>query len=203
MKLKVNHIPIFPSVLTQVIFDDFNLIKSDLIKWIYEYQKTSPGVKASNFGGWQSESNFYKDKSFKLFYNNLMESIKSSLPYKKRFTLQNMWININRTGHRNEFHNHPGAMLSGVFWVQSNPDSGNIVLQSPFLYTQESLFFYKHETLNHLHYNSYFSIVPKEGTAIIFPSELYHYVQPNQSPQDRISISFNLTIHGDFYGEPT
>ena len=65
MKLKVNHIPIFPSVLTQVIFDDFNLIKSDLIKWIYEYQKTSPGVKASNFGGWQSESNFYKDKIYK------------------------------------------------------------------------------------------------------------------------------------------
>lgn len=202
MKVKVNHIPIFPCVITELKFDNFNLIRHKIIQWIYEYKKVNSGVKVSNCGGWQSESNFYKDVSFKPFYTYLIETIKSSLPYKKRFTLQNMWININGTGHRNEFHNHPGAMLSGVFWIQSNSDSGSLVLQSPFLYTQESLFFYKNQNLHNINYDGYFSISPKEGTAVIFPSELYHCVEVNRSNQDRISISFNLTIHGDFYGEP-
>jgi len=203
MKLKINHIPIFPCILTEVEFSNFNLIKSDLIDWIYHYKKTNLGVQKSNCGGWQSKDDFYKDISFKPFYSYLIESIKSSLPYKKRFTLQNMWININGNGDRNEFHNHPGAMLSGVFWIQSNLNSGNIGLQSPLLFTQESLFFYRNEILNQFNFDGFFGMEPKEGTAIIFPSELYHYVSSNQSTQDRISISFNFTINQNFYGEPT
>ena len=34
----------------------------------------------------------------------------------------NMWANINRSGHGNEFHSHPGAYWSGVYYV----DDGGI-----------------------------------------------------------------------------
>src|SRR5258708_6272163 len=29
----------------------------------------------------------------------------------------NMWANINRSGHGNEFHSHPGSFWSGVYYV--------------------------------------------------------------------------------------
>ena len=34
----------------------------------------------------------------------------------------NMWANVNRSGHGNEFHSHPGAFWSGVYYV----DDGGI-----------------------------------------------------------------------------
>ena len=34
----------------------------------------------------------------------------------------NMWANINKSGHGNEFHSHPGSFWSGVYYV----DDGGI-----------------------------------------------------------------------------
>ena len=36
------------------------------------------------------------------------------------------------------------------------------------------------------------SINPQEGLLVLFPSYIEHFVEPNQSSEDRISISFNL-----------
>ena len=35
---------------------------------------------------------------------------------------------------------------------------------------------------------------PKEGSMLVFPSYLEHMVKPNESDEDRISVSFNLDI---------
>jgi uncharacterized protein (TIGR02466 family) len=35
---------------------------------------------------------------------------------------------------------------------------------------------------------------PLEGRMLIFPSYLAHQVEPNESDEDRISVSFNLSI---------
>ena len=53
-------------------------------------------------------------------------------PYPGHFAVTwigNMWANINRTGHGNEFHSRPGAYWSGVYYVDdggigTNPSLG-------------------------------------------------------------------------------
>ena len=39
-----------------------------------------------------------------------------------------------------------------------------------------------------------FSIEPKEGLLVLFPSYLYHSVDLNRSGEERIVISFNINL---------
>jgi uncharacterized protein (TIGR02466 family) len=41
---------------------------------------------------------------------------------------------------------------------------------------------------------SIWSILPEAGKLIIFPAWLEHYVEPNTSTEERISIAFNINI---------
>ena len=50
------------------------------------------------------------------------------------------------------------------------------------------------EAIDGLHtFNSYYRI-PEEGVVLLFPSHLLHRVELNESNEDRISISFNLSF---------
>ena len=40
------------------------------------------------------------------------------------------------------------------------------------------------------------TIVPQEGDVLFFPGWLKHWVSPNTTELDRISISFNMSIRG-------
>ena len=40
----------------------------------------------------------------------------------------NMWANINRSGHANEFHSHPGSFWSAVYYVDDGGIPGNPAL---------------------------------------------------------------------------
>jgi hypothetical protein len=77
-----------------------------------------------------------------------------------------------------------GAEISGVFYVKvPEGDSGRLVLVDPR--TRVNMSEKRLRSLN-------FPIDPKEGTFVLFPSWLEHYVEPNKSDDIRISISFNL-----------
>ena len=77
-----------------------------------------------------------------------------------------------------------GAEISGVFYVKvPEGDSGRLVLVDPR--TRVNMSEKRLRSLN-------FPIDPKEGTFVLFPSWLEHYVEPNKSDGIRISMSFNL-----------
>ena len=42
-------------------------------------------------------------------------------------------------------------------------------------------------------YNTYF-FTPTEGRILVFPAHLNHRVSPNESHEDRISVSFNIRL---------
>ena len=41
-----------------------------------------------------------------------------------------------------------------------------------------------------------YALFPGEGAMVLFPSSLYHCVEPNKSNEDRISVSFNVEVGG-------
>src|SRR5260370_27915096 len=53
----------------------------------------------------------------------------------------NMWANVNRSGHGNEFHSHPGGYLSGGYYVDHGrlPDQPPPGAEPEFLYPRGPL----------------------------------------------------------------
>lgn len=194
--MDVIHRALFPSIVSEVECDYFKLIQPNLIEWIYEYQKTTDGVVFSNRGGWQSPSDFYLNESFFEFSDYILQNaLKGLTHYNVDFKINNMWININKKGNYNDMHNHPLCNLSGVFWVKTPENCGTLFFQSPNTFAQCLLL--KHvnpEVAETQNYYNIFKITPKEGTMILFPPDLYHGVDQNESDEDRISIAFNLDI---------
>ena len=191
---------IFPTVIHTIDIAAFKTVQKDLIKHVYnEKKKDSKGRQISNVGGWQSGAKSFKEPNLlskliqlevgKYFHANkiLKDTIK--------LTFDNYWININRKGDFNTKHIHQHGHLSGVLYLKVPKDSGNIGFDSPHSFT--------HAGENDAYSDNireacctypFFGFAPKAGNILMFPSSLYHAVEPSRSEEDRISASFNLHL---------
>jgi uncharacterized protein (TIGR02466 family) len=105
--------------------------------------------------------------------------------------LGNMWANINPPGGYNQSHIHPNSLFSGAYYVKSQPNSGRLSVIDPRPGVQQCMPPRKKEKLpRELWRETYYDAVP--GRLIMFPSWLWHKVEPNQSNDIRISVSFNF-----------
>ena len=91
----------------------------------------------------------------------------------------------------NLIHTHPNSYLSAAYYVKAPENCGNIHFYEP----NEVKKFHTPpiEKMTELSSNG-FSIKPEEGNLLIFPSYLYHDVGKSLSDDDRIVISFNVSI---------
>ena len=103
----------------------------------------------------------------------------------------NGWINVNPPGGYIGPHTHPHALLSGSYYVDvgdGDDEGGEIefvsshtpshmggLIKSPMLLDKRRL-------------------KPKAGSILLFLSNQLHWVLPNRTDKDRVSIAFNLTI---------
>jgi uncharacterized protein (TIGR02466 family) len=104
-----------------------------------------------------------------------------------------MWININPPGGMSRLHKHVDNILSGVFYIQCPKDCGDIVFPNP---VSNASYHFHHKNLKEYNQNnsSFCNQVPQPGKMITFPSYAEHYVEPNLSNKDRVSISFNTKL---------
>ena len=156
-----------------------------------EHQK---GRKNSNKGGFQSKNLDLKEEIIQSLIKNIENNanifFKNVFKLNKKLTLRNMWLNINYYKDYNINHVHNFSILSGVFYIKTLENSGNLIFKRNHAleYCIDNDF---------LEYNSFnstiWNIPSKENTLYLFPSWYEHYVEPNLSKEERISISFNLT----------
>ena len=160
-------------------------------------KKDKKGRAVSNRGGWQSqlfvEPNKYNKEIFKTITKSVSEVMKV-LNFNKNLKLDGYWYNINKKCSFNKPHAHAGndTVISGVLYIKTPKDCGNIVFNrndplSPLLYDSNVNDYNEYTSSN-------FTIIPKEKRFVLFPSSLKHYVEPNLSNQERISISFNYVF---------
>ena len=162
---------------------------------IIQWSQTDPkGHKRTNVNGWHSTTEMNKKHEYdpltkEIF--NMQEEIyqKESLDFKP--VLGNMWANINYPGGFNRPHLHPNSLFSGVYWIKTPINSGNLMLYDPKQGSQMAMPKRKKTKLppeywREVHYE------PVAGRCIMFPSWLWHEVQPNRSNDIRISVSFNF-----------
>ena len=110
----------------------------------------------------------------------------------KELVLTSFWAHPTWPGERTDAHRHIPALLSGVYYVDVPPESGNIVFidDNPHAAYQPPLF---PGAENYLGGRS-LEIDAKEGTMLIFPSWLDHKVLRNRSDRRRMSLSFNASL---------
>jgi uncharacterized protein (TIGR02466 family) len=149
--------------------------------------------KISNVGGLQTQSyDNPPDEILKeIFLNPAYKFTEQLNPIKKiKLKLLNFWINSNRENNYNLLHCHKG-FLSGVYYVQVPEKSGNLIFQNGDLIKMTNAY---DAYFNNPNFWSSYIMPVQEGEIYLFTSTTLHYVEPNQSKKNRISVAFNLDI---------
>ena len=165
-------------------------LERDIIAWA----NRDKGLNRTNIKGWHSTTNMNELPEYKRLVNLLFEAQRTiyqqehldSEPY-----LGNMWANINPPGGMNRAHIHPNSLWSGVYYVKALSNSGHLRIDDPRAAASMSRPRQKQgPTPDRLWRETSFE--PKAGRLIMFPAWLTHCVDPNNSKDIRISISFNF-----------
>jgi|TARA_R100001443_G_scaffold105824_1_gene114982 uncharacterized protein (TIGR02466 family) len=185
----------FPTIIYAEDFKlDTNKIAQDIIQW----SRQDSGVTKTNVNGWHSETNMHEKSEYKPLVNELFRMAHQIFEeewLEREPFLGNMWANINPFGGYNKPHVHPNALFSGVYYVKTPPNCGRLIGQDPRPGIQTCMPTRKKgQPPKHLWRDVH--LQPQENRAIIFPAWLWHSVEPNQSNENRISVSFNFIQRG-------
>lgn len=119
------------------------------------------------------------------------------ITYPIRFDIQ-AWPNVNRHGDYHGPHNHGWSYLSGTYYVQvpaERPQDGEDSLHpAAITFSDPRHGAYRHSLAADPNAQARYTVHPRPGTLLMWPSTLTHYVHPNLSDETRISISFNVVL---------
>ena len=188
----------FPTPVWTSIINNYKETNEEIYNFIKNLQNLdNKGVKKSNIKGWHSSDFDMKDKVPKKFIEMISPKINEVLVDMdwnlkiQKVKISSMWAIINIGGAENARHHHGNNSLSAAYYVRAPEDAGEIVFYDP-----RPAPVYFHPTSNKPNELNAMvnSITPKEGLLVLFPSYLEHSVNPNLSDNERIVISFNISI---------
>ena len=104
-------------------------------------------------------------------------------------SLDSAWASVYGRGHYVPEHTHPLSHLSMVFYAAATDGTGKLVFDNPA--RAHFQHFYPPE-LSWMPYR--FSIQPKKGMFVVFPSYLVHNTEPHESDDFRVIYSANLQL---------
>ena len=175
-------------------------LNQELEKDIVAWSKQDKGVVRTNVQGWHSTTNMSELPQFKKLVDMLyacQKTIYDQEHLDSEPVLGNMWANINPPGGMNRAHQHPNSLWSGVYYIKAPKNSGDLKIDDPRSVACMSRPRQKEGAVparlfRETHYE------PIAGRCIMFPSWLMHCVDPNESNDIRISVSFNFLQKGMF-----
>ena len=183
---------------TTVYGKDVQLDNQALEHHIVNWSRQDQGVKKTNMNGWHSTTDMHIKPEYKVLVDELYQmqhEIFQEEWLDRRPKLGNMWANINYSGGYNRPHVHPNCLFSGVYYVKTQPQCGELVVNDPRPGIQTMMPTRKSgQPPKHLWREAH--IEPVQGRLIMFPAWLWHYVEPNLSNDMRISVSFNFIQEG-------
>ena len=192
---------LFSTPLVRFVLPDYEALNAALLDEGKSLRAKDAGASKSNRGGWHSSGNlFEQDAACIVALQAAAEA--AVLQATRKITTKVdpadlqlklfAWTNANPPGGFNAPHTHPGAHWSGVYYV-SQPDvetgtSGMI----EFLDPRSDLPNWR--LLESTAFRLKKKIRPSPGEMILFPSYLVHWVYPNETDEERVSIAFNATF---------
>jgi uncharacterized protein (TIGR02466 family) len=198
----------FPTPIVHFEVPNSEALNVELRSVIERQREKDAGTVISNFGGWQSSWDMEKwggAAAIKLlaYARNCANRVTCNRDGKEVAInwRTNMWANINRTGHGNEFHSHPGNFWGGVYYVDdggigADPSlGGTLELMDPrapgvAMYAPHLAF----NVPGGLSVGGNEVVVPRPGLMVLFPAWILHQVRPYLGASERISVAFNLSL---------
>lgn len=193
-------IPIVTSVIDEAIINNSLKLVNKFVESTGFAAPAAPGELLTTF---------YKDKNFlgNLDDRDLLNVINEKskeffeiLGFRKHncFIEITSWLQFNQPNSYFARHDHYGALTSGVVYLQTPPNCGNLMFHNPLEARRVTTTFFdrvKHED-NDYNFN-HVSYTPVTGEMIMFESWLQHSVGTNLSNENRIAISFNIWADRD------
>lgn len=179
-----------------VRISDWGDHKQPLLDVIRAERARHPGVRKSNRGGWHSVTAHGSDDPHLRWVLDTVtryarRALAPSYGNWAQVDLQmgTWWSNVLDQGGWNAPHHHIPHQWSGTYYVnvpefeRADGDmSGMLEFVNP------------NPADGGGNRAGNFAIAPRDGTIVLFPSSLVHFVHPYHGPGERISIAYNLNV---------
>ena len=186
----------FPTIIYIKDLPNSEQLNSYLEKHIIEWSNQDKGVSKTNVNGWHSTTDMNQKTKYEPLIQELFK-MQNEIIEEEHLDIEpklgNMWANINPPGGYNQSHLHPNSLFSGAYYIKTPPNSGRLQLMDPRPGVQQCMPPRKKVKLpRELWREIYYDPIP--GRMIIFPSWMWHKVEPNKSNDIRLSVSFNFIL---------
>jgi uncharacterized protein (TIGR02466 family) len=183
--------PLFHISLLSEEEADHTTLNPKVAEEVLRRHNNEPSSAPSLSGEWRSQKDFFQSQTpaCMLLRDKIVETSTAAIrelapPGETRGQRVNFegWINVNPPGSFNAPHNHYSdsiSKLSGIYYVAAPENCGALELLAPQSYWPRNP-------------GGRYTLEPKAGKYIIFPSYIYHWVQPNASAEMRISVAWNM-----------
>ncbi len=193
-----------PIVLYQI--DEAERINKTILEEIGQRRAGEKGMVRSNRAGWHSDLDFFqrKEPAHRELAQAIMRSIADATRRcaAKGVDLQKMrlecdgWVNVNPDGGYNVPHDHPGAFWSAAYYVYVPPaEKGSVEGSIEFIDPRSAP--PGQGLVKSPYMRGLYTMRPKAGTLVVFPSTLKHWVHPNGSTEERVTIAINAKVAMD------
>lgn len=199
---------LFPTPILIATMPDAEALNVELRRIILARAKTSESMQHSNRGGWQSSWDLHEwggePVGRVLAYGRALAddaTVDRAGRHRRVAWRINAWANVNRSGHGNQFHTHPGAFWSASYYVDDGGigddpslggefEIGDPRGAAPVMYAPHLTF----PGPDGAALGESQRLTPKAGMFVVFPSWLPHGVRPYHGARERISIAINFSL---------
>lgn len=121
-----------------------------------------------------------------------------------RVAIRGLWCQMSNRGAHHDVHTHGNCSWSGVYCLQVDPSHQRVTHPTFGALNGVTRFYGPHATAlggafndfgNAYLQDAYWDAQPMPGQLIVFPSWLAHQALPYDGENDRIVLSFNVSVH--------
>tara|TARA_B100000989_G_scaffold219710_1_gene167618 strand:+ start:4052 stop:4648 length:597 start_codon:yes stop_codon:yes gene_type:complete len=188
----------FPTPVWVSQLENYDEINDKILSYIKNMQdEDKEGIIKSNIKGWHSKDFNLKNPKVVDFINYISPYINKVIQdmdwdvNNQLVKISNMWAVINIGGASNARHHHGNSAISAAYYVRAPKNCGEIVFYDP---RPAPVFSHPRASGPNTFNAMVNSINPIEGGLVLFPSYLDHSVNPNLSNEERIVVSFNISL---------
>ena len=196
--------PLFPIAVME--FNDFPITEKEINNLIDEQDFESMQIENGLISSEKYLLNKKKNISLRknLFYcvdqytHKLLD-----ITHDVSFYFQNSWMMKHRPGDWGQNHIHENSLISGVLYLKVPPNSGNLILHRNRIVSNYLNPYINLKANNPNIYNAdNYTCVLEPKKLVLFPANMTHSIERNNSEEDRYCIAFNLFFRG-MLGEET
>jgi uncharacterized protein (TIGR02466 family) len=191
---------IFPVPLVTMRLAGADALNARLLREIAKRQKTEPGIERSNRYGWHSAADLFQRKE--PAHAELAREIDAMVAAATAKLIPDLpadlgarhdgWINVSPTHALNAPHDHPGVFWSGTYYIKvPAPSDAEDKLSGAIEFIDPRGSIGTNARMETPFTRSKFTVRPAEGTLLLWPSFVKHWVHPNASAEIRVTASFN------------